>query len=326
MATIVDIHLAPAILLASLSRLPIKQARGVPSLFVYIVAINAVVVLVEFLSQTHIFPTESYQPFFRPNGIFGHPIASGLHFCCAMVLVLYGAVDRSFSRPLMLLFLIGTAFCGVRGPLAVAAVIYLISTFKPISQRRSGMDYLIDFGVALLTPLAVAIAYFVGALDRVIAFGVWDDSSSQSRVLIFSVFKYLSSDVFWWGFDNYDAIGRVVNFAANTNYVENSFVFMTMVAGFPFALIFAFIILFFHCPATLRSFSFFLLFALAIFGTICFSSKGSSSTAVALTGYWIWRTKLENASVLKFESASIDGRKIVQPEPVASLTLNGHRR
>ncbi|AWL99655.2 hypothetical protein [Bradyrhizobium amphicarpaeae] len=292
MSSLIDVQITPAILLVALSRLPLEQARAAIALFVWIITLNVLLVALEFVLRTPILPREFVEVIFRPAGLFGHPINAGLLFCCAMLLLTRGAVGTFARRPLMLAFLGGTALCGVRGPLAIAAAIFIVNVIKPTLPRRSAIDYFLDFGVLFAVPIVVTIAYSVGAFDRILSLGVWEESS-QSRLFIFDALDWLRSDEFWWGIDSYDRMEELTKSATGGRYIENSFVFITFAAGYPMALLASLSLTFLQAPALRRSLLFAMTFTLAAFATIAFTTKGSSSAGIALAGYWIWRLDYE---------------------------------
>lgn len=292
MSSLLDVQITTAIVLATLSRLPFERARTALALFVGIAAFNVLLVAFEFVFRTPVLPRESVELFFRPAGLFGHPITAGILFCCAMLLLTRGTVGTFARRPLMLAFLGGTALCGVRGPLAIATMIFIVNVIRPPLPRRSAIDYLLDFGVLFAVPIIVTIAYSIGAFDRILSLGVWEESS-QSRFFIFDALDWLRSDEFWWGMESYDRMEELTKSATGGRYIENSFVLITFAAGLPMAILASLSLFFLHAPALRRSLLFALMFALALLATIAFSTKGSSSAGVALAGYWIWRSDFE---------------------------------
>ncbi len=292
MSTILDIHVAPAILLAALSRLPFERARVAPALFVRIAAFNVVLVAVEFALRTPILPRESHELFFRPAGFFAHPINAGILFCCAMLLLMRGVLGTASVRPLMLLFLFGTVLCGVRGPLAVAGTIFLANIIRPALPRRSALDYVLDFGALIAVPIGVAIALSIGAFDRILALGLWE-KSSQSRFHIFEALDWITNNEFWWGIDSNERMELLAGYATGGRDIENSVVLETFAAGFPVAILASFAVFFLHAPALRRSLLAVLLFAVAALATIAFSTKSNAAAGLALAGYWVWRSDFE---------------------------------
>lgn len=291
-ATLLDIHFSVAVVLMGLTAGSFDQARSAVSIFVWIAVLNVAIVIFEFFSRTHVLPIETYEAFFRPAGLFGHPIACGIMFGCSMIIVSRGAVRHELVRPLMVLFLLGTAICGVRGPLAAATVIFTLNLIWPTLPRQSSTQRMFDLATAIFLPLAALGAWAIGAFDRILAAGLWEDSS-QSRFFIFQPISWLTSAQFWNGIDDYGTMEYLARQATGGSYIENSFVAFVFSSGILIAIFLSVIIVYFHLPALVRSLSFLVIFLFFIMGTIGFSSKGQTSAAMALTGYWVCRSNRE---------------------------------
>jgi len=288
LATFMDVHLAPCILLLGLSCLSPVRVRSLLQIFVVAAAINVVIVAVEYVSQQTLLPTERQELFFRPSGLFAHPIISGVLFCCAMFLTTHGVVSGKAIRPLLLLFLFGVVLCGVRGPLAIAGVIYLHHMLRPSVPREHWSDYVFDFGLVVLIPLTGMLAYSIGALDRILELGLWEDSA-QSRFYIFDVIDFLTPHEFWNGIDSYEFMELLAIETTGGRYIENAFVSVLLQAGFPIAVflgVFLWVVYFYSLR---RSLVFTLMFAQVVISTLGFGVKNMIPMAMAMTAYWVWR-------------------------------------
>lgn len=294
-ATFIDIHLTPAILLLALSRLPLERVRVLLRLFIALAAINVFIVFAEFAAHTHLVPQEEgahTHEFFRPFGLFDHPIQAGTLFYCAMFLLLRGVVSSVLARPLMVLLLLGVAVCGVRGPLAIAGLIFLAHVIRPANPRRHLTDYLFDFGLIVLLPIGILIAFSLGVFDRIMTLGIWEESA-QSRFFIFDALDLLNSNQFWHGVDGYDVGDWLAKHTTGDQSIENAFVATIFQAGFPAAIMLGIFLVVLHAPAMLRSLLFFAAVVMVFLTTLGFGSKNMIAAGVALTGYWIWRQAVE---------------------------------
>lgn len=200
-AAITDIYITPVILLLALSRLSTESVRKIAALFVWIAAINAGLVIVDFLRGAYtlpVFPFLMHEQYFRPAGLTGHPTQAAAIGAYALLFVLSGAVESNLRRPLMLLLFLSVVLCKERAPLAMSGLVVFANLFRPLAPRQSKMDYVIDFGMVLIIPVVVVIAYFYGALDRILGIGIWE-TSSQSRILIYNALSYLSENEFMNG-------------------------------------------------------------------------------------------------------------------------------
>ena len=292
-STFIDIHLTPTVLLLALARLPLERVRVLLRLFIALAAINVFIVFAEFAAQTHLVPIEEARgEYFRPFGLFAHPIQAGTLFYCAMFLAASGVVSSGVARPLMLLLLFGVALCGVRGPLAMAGLVFVSHVIHPAYPRRYLTDYLFDFGLIVLLPIGILAALSLGAFDRIMALGIWEESA-QSRFYIFDALDLLNQNQFWHGVDGYDVGDWLAKQATGDTLIENAFVVVIFQAGLPAAVMLGIFLFVLHAPAMLRSLLFSMMVVLVLATTTGFGTKNLIAAAMALTGYWTWRQAME---------------------------------
>jgi hypothetical protein len=292
LATFIDIYLVPAILLLALSRLSRERVRSLLRIFVALAAVNVIIVVIEFASQRALLPRDGYERFFRPAGLLAHPIVAGTLFYCAMFLTVRGVTSTGLMRPLAGLFLVGDALCGVRGPLMMAALIFLMHIIRPAVPRRSLFDYLLDFGLFLLIPVGISALLFSGAFDRIIELGIWEQSA-QSRFTIFDAIGLLNDHQFWNGVDGYDVSEFLARQVTDGRLIENAFVSVILLAGFPVALVMAISLLIVHAPAMRHSSIFTLMLVTVAATTLGFGVKNMIPAAIALSSYWTHRQFVE---------------------------------
>jgi hypothetical protein len=293
-AVVIDVHIAPTILLLALSRLNFGRVRALMALFVGVAVLNALIVIFEYATGASLVPVPGRQElFFRPSGLADHPIMAGTVFYCAMLVAARGVVPPRLARPLLLLLLFVTALCGVRGPLAMALLILLAHVVRPFAPRRGVFDRLFDFGLIPLLPIAILAAVSMGFLDRILTLGLWEESS-QSRFLIFDAVGLLSSSEFWSGVDGYYVAESLASQTTGGKLIENAFVLAVLQAGFPSALMLAVSVISLHARAMRKN----LLFSAAIlfvaFSTLGFGVKNPIPLAIAMAGYLIYRQHLED--------------------------------
>jgi len=291
-ATFIDIYLVPAILLLALSRLSTARVRTLLRLFIAIVAFNVLIVMLEFAVRQALLPREGYERFFRPAGMFAHPIMAGTLFYCAMFLTSRGVVSAGLTRPLMLLFLLGAALCRVRGPLAMAVLILIVQIIHPAVGRRHMSEYVLDLGLVLLLPFAILAVFFSGAFDRILSLGFWEQSA-QSRFSIFDTIHVLNHRQFWSGVDGYDVGQFLATQLTGGQVIEGAFVSFVFQAGFPVAVAVMVILLILHMRAMSRSLIFVAMMVLVATTTLGFGAKNMIPAAIALSGYWIQRRSTE---------------------------------
>jgi hypothetical protein len=291
-ATFIDIQLVPAILLLALSRLPWERVRSLLKVFIGLAAVNVLILVIEFASQRALLPREGHERFFRPAGLLAHPIMAGTIFYCAMFLTSRGVISTGFMRPLLALFLLGAALCGVRGPLTMATLIFLTHILRPAVPRRRLSDYVLDFGLLLLIPVGISALLVSGAFDRIVELGIWEQSA-QSRFTIIDTIDLLSDRQFWSGVDGYDVSEFLANQVTGGRLIENAFVSVILLAGVPAAVGMAMTVLIVHAPAMRHSFVFTLMLIMVAATTLGFGAKNMIPAAIALSSYWAQRQFVE---------------------------------
>jgi hypothetical protein len=292
LATFIDIYLVPAVLLLALSRLSTQRVRLLLRIFVALAAINVFIVVIEFASQRALLPRDGYERFFRPSGLLAHPIVAGTLFYCAMFLTVRGVTSSGLMRPLAGLFLVGDALCGVRGPLTMAVLIFLMHIIRPAVPRRGLSDYVLDFGLLMLIPVGISALLLSGAFDRIMELGIWEQSA-QSRFTIFDAINLLNGHQFWKGVDGYDVSEFLAKQVTGGRLIENAFVGVILLAGFPVALVSAISLFIAHAPAMRRSFLFTLMLVTVAATTLGFGAKNMIPAAIALSSYWTHRQFVE---------------------------------
>ena len=75
--------------------------------------------------------------------------------------------------------------------------------------------------------------------------------------------------------------------------IENAFVSVVLLAGFPVALMMAISLLIVHAPAMRHSFIFALMLVMVSATTLGFGAKNMIPTAIALSSYWTHRQFVE---------------------------------
>ncbi len=309
-AIIVDIYIAPIILLLALSRLDTESVRKICALFVWIAVANAIVVMIDYLRGKYTLPVFQfllYQDFFRPAGFAGHPTMASAMSTYAIFFVLAGAVSSNLRRPLMLVLFLSVVLCKERSNLALSGLIILINFFRPLSPRENQWDYIIDFGMVFVIPALIFAAFLYGAFDRILVLGIWD-ASSQSRFLIYNSLSLISHEQFMYGVSN-DVGTYLAEKTVKGEYVESSIVIAIFAAGFPFACAYFMSILSYYWPYMKKNllFSVFVLVAATTGNSV--SVKNITPAALALLGYFLCR----RAQTRRASSKTL--RPLLLPQP-----------
>lgn len=281
MTVIIDIAFVPCLFMCVFSQLDHRSRKVIVWTFIVFCLINVFIVVVEFFTSTSLFARETSEPFFRPAALFGHPLNAGMLFCCAMIMLNRVSLSPALQFTMLVFFLVGVVLCGVRGPLVVAATIF-ISAILHSSGDRGRIPNLL-FGSFALCVLMILLVWWesFGIFDRVSTLGVWEQSS-QSRAYIFRSFNLLTTNELLWGVSSYEEMQRLALFLTGVPYIENSFVFYVFNVGIILALVICILICSNFASACRRSVSFFILFVGVAIGTISFSTKNATPFGVAL--------------------------------------------
>jgi len=308
-ATIMDTHVMCTVLVLGLSRLDFEHVRKIMRLFLGIALVNVVIIAAEFAASRALLPRDGFQYHFRPAGLFGHPIMAGTLLYCAMFLVSRGLIRNTWAKPVMFVLLCGIALCGVRGPLATGALIFIEYTFRPSRSGRRADDYLFRLAIIALIPVAVVAAISAGVFDRIFDTGLWD-ASAATRFDIFETLGLLTEAELWQGLPEYEAASTLALAVTGNPLIENAFVGMVLHAGIPSAALLATGLLLQHGPAARANAMFALMVLVVATTTLGFGTKNMIPLAITLAGYWTWRSAREkdaSAHVSRSATARHDG-------------------
>ncbi|MCC7047360.1 MAG: hypothetical protein IT562_11680 [Alphaproteobacteria bacterium] len=210
---------APALLAMTLFALPQTWRRRVFLVALSLVALDAVIGLVEFMTRQRLVPyfisgELHVEPQFRATSLMGHPLKNATiiaTFLCLLPVLRHHramAVTTGLAMALSLLaFGSRTAFaiCLLVGAIALARW-YLVG----LMRRQFSYAMLTGVGfMALVTPVAaIIVMLFLGQQSRIFETLKWDPSA-QSRTLVLRAFDRLSMQDFLFGLGP-DGIGRVM--------------------------------------------------------------------------------------------------------------------
>jgi hypothetical protein len=166
--------------------------------------INSAVVFAELALQRHLLPYSLIEDIFRPAGILGHPLLSGL--ASVVAIPVFFAVFRSrLVKWIGALLMLATCLaCGARTASVVGAATFLISAVASGKHARPGgrsdpVELLLTAGMLLLCfPLLLALFLHSPTADR-LAGGLVGDESVMSRISVYEALHFLSPDEFLFG-------------------------------------------------------------------------------------------------------------------------------
>jgi len=282
----IDIFLAPAVFSIIYQRLNQQNQIYLLKLFIFISCINTIIVAVELAGQRSFLNYEQEFSYFRPAGIFGHPIATGAICCIAMLSCRYVVVNTFTRRTILTILLCQVSMCGVRAALAVAAIVF----FSDIVAEQKRTMRVVVYDMLILSAVVFTILIFasIGVFDRILARGVWDDSAA-SRFDIFNIFSVMSDDEFWLG----TSPERILMYAQSLNQsrIENSFVVSVYQCGFISSIVLFAAIFIYFLRSVLKSLNFLILLVFIVFGTLYFGVKSPVNYPLLLLGQVISTTR-----------------------------------
>jgi hypothetical protein len=201
--------LVDAILIAPVTCLSIVSlSRSHRRLLVITVLIgltmNSAVVFAELALQRRVLPYALIEEIFRPAGLLGHPLLSGLS--SAVAIPFFFAVFRlRLVRWSGALLMLATCLaCGARAASAVGAATFLLSAiasgmharprgrFDPVELALTAVMLLLCF------PLLLALFLHSPTADR-LAGGLAGDESVMSRISVYEALHFLSPNEFLFG-------------------------------------------------------------------------------------------------------------------------------
>jgi hypothetical protein len=254
---------------------PSLQRRAI-ILMTSISLFNLILVIIEKLRNQAIFPRDRQELFFRPQGLFDHPLFVG-YICCFLM----WAVLRSPLRPARALLIgiglwLEVVLVSVRLPLLLASLVLGLQIIA------TGRDRLARIGTALVAaavlPLLASGAAAAGWLDRFFTIGLFDEQSAASRINVFDILSRMSNAQIAFGMDqgSIDAAMRILKMDA----IESSFIAYTITAGMIVAILVyaANIIAFF--PVIRRDLLFTTIFLSMTLGSIALSTKTATMVVV----------------------------------------------
>lgn len=223
---LVDSLLAAAATGSLCSKLTPRDARKVLLLVITYAVINAFSTYIEFALHRHLLPMRGYG-MFRSAGIAGHPLETGV-WCILGLCALYLLPGRTTSRFILgAALLASTATAGARLSMLICSVLLVMVAVVPSIGRTTARDNVLRGGfaavlLALLGPLAIAVASQAGLLARFNMLGL-NDESAASRILAYSVFRNVSLHDLMFGAPIQLAVDALYRSTGNT-LIESSLV------------------------------------------------------------------------------------------------------
>ncbi|PHP17561.1 hypothetical protein CG471_22195 [Sphingobium sp. IP1] len=274
-AVVVDLIIAPVLMAFLLTQLDEDRRSFFYRVIVGLVAFNLVLVAFEKATSIPIFPRDRSltEMYFRPQGYLEHPLMAGVAVFCSMWAVLRLGRRPSTDLALSGILLLQLMLLGVRMPLVVGTVIFILQILK-LGRKTEVGKVAAGFFLIVIPPALFAIAVTLGWLDRFFALGLYDESSAGSRLVAFDLLGALNGRALWTGLPNDQVTALMERYGVIA--IENSFVSYTLLAGLGVAILVHLAIVISIMPALLKDVLFVGITAAIFGGTIVFSVKTSA--------------------------------------------------
>jgi hypothetical protein len=207
---VMDSLLVAPMSLFALANLSIRQQFFIGRTLIAMLLINGGLSIVQTILHRQILPqvlTESnfFAPdlIFRPNGLFDHPLTSGMIMLSAMPLVFIFfrnlLLKWSILSLLSLSIVISQDRVATVGAAVILIVVAAVSLREDVRSRIASVQIVV-VGLTLsmlIVPAIITALYASGLLERL--FAANDNNSAAARIAAYDIFKFMTPSEFYWG-------------------------------------------------------------------------------------------------------------------------------
>ena len=304
LSTFIDILVIPSIIAEIISSRSAKiKISLLTDVALTIILITAVVLYIEVGTGIHMVEREGYDPYNRPGGWYGHPLAAATIFLVGIVLIECRSENSGHLNTLAIFFLFGAiVLSGTRGPLLVGGFCLVRILTKKIASGTLSQRFSTIIFCVLIMPFSLFHALENGIFDRFLALG-FDDDSADARRNIWDVFHIITNNELFFGISSYDVIEDLALTTAGVPFVENAFIIVCLQSGIFAASIYFCIVIVLCFRASFCNLSYGFMVLGSFIGTITFATKGSSAPMIFLTGALVLAATQEK-SIYKLTSTN----------------------
>lgn len=208
---------------------------------ILLLALNALVAMVEFVLKVRFLPFEETETAFRPLGLSSHPLELGIWMAIGPLFTAATSWPRRTKLAIGGLLVAGLGMSGARTALVVgltatvAWVLGAIGAGLP-AQRRLERRLIAAVGLIALIPLGVLGLAAAGGLDR-FATSV-NDANAQTRIDVYGVFAHMTWEQILFGMDP-AAMRAIAKTYFGLDAIESSVVVLVSLFGVAGAALFA---------------------------------------------------------------------------------------
>lgn len=212
---------------------PVPWRRKIGHILIGMLALSAVIALVEFVLKTRIQPFSETEASFRPLGLSAHPLdlglwtATSISFCAGA----YWSVRIRIAACALLLVGLGASGARTAFIVGLASALFLAvgAVGQGLSSRRRLEWRIIVMVLALAAvPVLIGGLYGIGALDRFQ--GGLADANARTRVDIYRIFDYMTWSQILFGMEP-ALLVKITKTYLKIEFVESSIVFFVTLFG-----------------------------------------------------------------------------------------------
>jgi hypothetical protein len=261
---VVDSLFVAPVSLFAIANLSTRQQSLIGHILIAIILMNGGVSIVEMMLHQQILPEEhahvnyfGVDNVFRPNGLFGHALATGGIATPAMPTVFILVRNFFWKWIFVILMAVSVAIAQDRiATVASALILVILAVLSLNKDIKSGVVSAQTAVVALtlsalIIPAIIWALYSTGRFERLLM-GTNDNNSAAARIVVYDIFNFMTPSEFYWGMHIDRATILAWSFL-HLQYFESSVVVFILSFGLYFTIIFLPLIYYFVISISLGS-------------------------------------------------------------------------
>ena len=261
---VVDSLFVAPVSLFAIANLSIRQQSLIGHILIAIILMNGGVSIVEMMLHRQILPEVhadvgyfGIDNIFRPKGLFGHPLATGVIATAAMPTIFILVRDFLWKWIFVILMAVSVAIAQARvATIASALILVMLAVLSLNKDIKSGVVSARTVVVALtfsalIIPAIIWALYSTGRFERLLM-GTNDDNSAAARVVIYDIFNFMTPSEFYWGM-HIDRATMLANSFLHIDSFESVVVVFVLAFGVYFTIVFIPLIYYFVISISLGS-------------------------------------------------------------------------
>jgi hypothetical protein len=261
---VVDSLFVAPVSLFAIANLSIRQQSLIGHILIAIILMNGGVSIVEMMLHRQILPEVhadvgyfGIDNIFRPKGLFGHPLSTGVIATAAMPTIFILVRDFLWKWIFVILMAVSVAIAQARvATIASALILVMLAVLSLNKDIKSGVVSARTVVVALtfsalIIPAIIWALYSTGRFERLLL-GTNDDNSAVARVVIYDIFNFMTPSEFYWGM-HIDRATMLASSFLHIDSFESVVVVFVLAFGLYFTIVFILLIYYFVISISLGS-------------------------------------------------------------------------